>query len=153
MIQRIQSIFLFLSFGFLIAMLIFDIAEINLANNITFTFSAFGIDGIEQSSDNQLIIMLPAGILIVVSALLGIVTIFLYKKRILQKRLGVYNIIILFGLMGLLYYLPNYTIEDVVDVSYLLPSTFPLISIILTVLANRGIAKDENLVRSLDRIR
>ena len=72
----------------------------------------------------------------------------------LQIRLCIVNTVLLLGMQGLLYYY-------VTAVSKLLPANpnyniifiFPLVSAILTFLALRSIAKDEALIRSLERLR
>ncbi|MBU0763918.1 MAG: DUF4293 domain-containing protein, partial [Bacteroidetes bacterium] len=80
--------------------------------------------------------------------------VFLYRKRMLQVRLGIINIVLMAGFYGL-GFLYMYTLSADMNaiVHYTLPDIFPLISIILTIMANRSIRKDERLVRAADRIR
>lgn len=91
-------------------------------------------------------------VLFLLSAILSFVTIFLFKNRVLQIRLGWLNIVLNLLLAGyLLFSLLN------------LPGGFnsekgigllaPFISIVLLFLANRYIKKDEKLVKSIDRFR
>jgi 4-hydroxybenzoate polyprenyltransferase len=88
-------------------------------------------------------------------AVLAVATIFLYKKRKLQVRIG--NFIMLFLVL-------MYVIFIVTDVEFFahspalesgFPYTFmlPFIAGIFDYLAIRSIKKDERLVRSLDRLR
>jgi hypothetical protein len=97
----------------------------------------------------------PVFILILVTALMLLVNIFLFKNRKLQIRLCVYGIILAFGLIGLMYYFWVVIFRQIdVDSYWLkLPLILPAVSIILTYLAFRGIRRDEIMVRSLDRIR
>ncbi|BDX36652.1 hypothetical protein CYCD_00070 [Tenuifilaceae bacterium CYCD] len=96
----------------------------------------------------------PLLALLIVVFAMPFFTIFLYKRRMVQIRLCILNTVLLLGMQGLLYYY-------VKAVSKLLPATtnyslvfiFPLVSAILTFLALRAIAKDEALVRSLERLR
>lgn len=86
--------------------------------------------------------------------IVALITIFLYKKRTLQISLTVANMILMVGYYVLLA-IAIWSISDRLNADWHLHFTviFPLINIILAYLALRGIAKDEALVRSLDRLR
>ena len=87
------------------------------------------------------------------SALLSIVTIFLFKNRKLQFVLGRLNILINLILLGLLIYL-SLTLSGEAMVSEKGIGMFlPIIVILVLVLANKAIKKDEDLVKSVDRLR
>ena len=87
-----------------------------------------------------------------VSAILALVTIFLYKKRMLQIRLTLFNMLVLVG-----YYvtLVIFVLNLKGDASFVPSWTvcLPLISIILSWLAIRAIGKDEMLVKAYERLR
>ena len=87
-----------------------------------------------------------------VSAILALVTIFLYKKRMLQIRLTLFNMLVLVG-----YYvtLVIFVLNLKGDASFVPSWTvcLPLISIILSWLAIRAIGRDEVLVKAADRLR
>lgn len=94
-------------------------------------------------------------VLQVVMGCIALVTIFLYKKRVLQMRLSIVNMVLMIGfylLYGYYYWLICHHIEKLMY-SVTVGMAFPLISLILTIMAFRGIFKDEALVRSLDRLR
>jgi hypothetical protein len=91
-------------------------------------------------------------ILIGIIAVLHLVTIFLYKKRILQIRILAFTIILMLGLFGLFFYFTYASFEEV-KVAFKVAVALPLVCVILDWLAIRAIGKDEALVRSLDRIR
>jgi hypothetical protein len=78
----------------------------------------------------------------------------MYKNRKLQILLGNINIssILFIIITTVLYYL---RIANMIDGTPLLnyAGIFPILSLILIVLANSAIRKDEKLVRSADRIR
>ena len=98
------------------------------------------------------------GAVIAAAALLAFVTIFLFKKRLLQIRLCFAQIVLQIGsLVFIAYYAyhgyKSMGIFEFSGMSFGIPAVFPLVSIIFTVLALRAIAKDERLVRSLNRIR
>ncbi|WP_026755512.1 DUF4293 domain-containing protein [Sediminibacter sp. Hel_I_10] len=87
------------------------------------------------------------------SALLSIISIFNYKKRKFQFVLGRLNIILNFILLGIFVYqllMP----PGESDISEKGVGIFiPILSIVLLVLANKAIKKDEDLVKSVDRLR
>jgi hypothetical protein len=91
----------------------------------------------------------------VVTAALLFLNIFFYKNRKLQIRICVYAIILEFGQIGLMYYFWVVLFHKLGEAEYLfrIPVLFPVLAIILTYLAFRGIRKDEILIRSIDRIR
>ncbi len=146
MIQRIQSIYL-LIVGVLIS-------QVFLFPFLTF-FNAKKSVEFNALSINTGEYLFPLAILFGLIILIALVTIFCYKKRLLQIRLTVVNSFLLLGSIGLTAYLgwemskslANYTIH------YNFTCIFPLIGIVFNYLALRAIRKDEALVRSANRIR
>ncbi len=89
----------------------------------------------------------------VVILILSIAIIFLYKNRVLQYKLA--NLLVVFNmfLVGLFFIL-SYTKEGAPEaISYQIGSFLPIISAVFAYLAAHFIKKDEQLVRSADRIR
>lgn len=108
-----------------------------------------GIENIPESFNST-----PMSILIAICLAICAITIFLYKKRMLQIRLCVGNIVLLVGLEGLMFYYVRLAKQAVGGLSsYNIVFIFPLVSAILIFLALRAIARDEALVKSLDRLR
>lgn len=147
MIQRIQTVYIFIAAVLTALLLGLDFAELAVNENL-YVFNASGIIQGEQVIFNGLAVM----ILIVLISVLHIAVIFLYKKRILQIRILAFTIILLLGLLGLMFYFMHSGFENA-QIAYKFPMTFPLIAAIIDYLAIRAIGKDEALVRSLDRIR
>ena len=91
--------------------------------------------------------------LILVSIVLAVISILSYKKRQLQFVLNRLNIISNFVLLGVFVYrsltLSGETLVSEKGIGVLLP----IISIVFLVLANKAIKKDEDLVKSVDRLR
>ena len=88
-------------------------------------------------------------------AIIALVTIFLYRKRILQIRLCVFNALLILGFYGFFAFL-IYSLKGDMEgasVSVKIALSFPLVNLILDYLAIRNIGADEALVRSLDRLR
>ena len=160
MIQRIQTVYLLLATVLMAMTLMMPLATItNGTNEIVFT--AFGVTGLPESFgkvSSQLPIYL--GGLLLLPTLLPIVIIFLFKKRMLQIRLCVSELVLQLGALAFIG-IYCYRLYDVIDSSIKSKwiftlgwaSIMPIVAMILTGLAIRGIAKDEALVRSLDRIR
>lgn len=92
-------------------------------------------------------------ILFASSALLAVVSIFSYKKRQNQFVINRLNMILNFIIIGLLVYhslnLPGGSTDSEKGIGMFLP----IFSIVFLALANKAIKRDEDLVKSVDRIR
>ena len=85
---------------------------------------------------------------------LALVDIFLYKKRLLQARLNIFTIMLCLGYYGVLaIYIWQAKLALGVEWHILPWASFPLVCLVLTLMATRRILKDEALVRAADRIR
>ncbi len=136
MIQRIQTIYLIVS---------------TLIMGVLFAWFpvVLGKDGSVIMERNEPLLL---G-LIFVSIALAIISILSFKKRQLQFVLNRLNIISNFVLLGVFVYrlltLSGETIVSEKGIGVL----FPIISIVFLVLANKAIKRDEDLVKSVDRLR
>lgn len=87
------------------------------------------------------------------AALMALISIFLYRNRVLQAKItvitGVLTLIII-AVMGIFIFI---AMSEQAKPLFYLRSFIPLLNIILIILAYRSIRKDENLVKSLDRLR
>ncbi len=124
MIQRIQTIYLILIAGIMLAMLFLSMSSI------------------------------PMCLIYGLTAISAFIAIFYYKKRTLQINICylILGLIVLsyvasFIITGL----P--TAESFSNINSIIAITLPLIAIVFDLLAIQGIKKDEKLVRSLDRLR
>jgi hypothetical protein len=147
MIQRIQTVYLILVAILLGLIYLFPIADI-AATNALYRFDIQGIHKAEELVMNGWPLMLFLSLVIVVHLLI----IFLYKKRILQVKLLILAIILLLGLFSSFFWF-GYMGFRGATVGFKLTMAIPAVTIILDYLAIKAIAKDEALVRSLDRIR
>jgi carbon starvation protein CstA len=98
--------------------------------------------------------VLPLTIVIIIVPVLALVAIFLFKNRILQLRVVTILILMTVVLILLLAYysyvvISNYDGSITLNVKMLIP----VVLLILSFLAFRGIKKDELLVKSYDRLR
>lgn len=152
MIQRIQTLYLLLAAAFM-AVAVFSPLAVFHVGSAEYSLSAFRLAGPADSYNT-----LWLGILLSLSALLPLVTLFLFKRRQLQIRLCAVEIVLLIGslvFIGIYYWLSNRMFSDF-DTTYrrlALGSLMPLLSVIAVWLAMRAVFRDEMLVRSLDRIR
>lgn len=155
MIQRIQTVFLFLSA--IIAGVLFFV-PIALFDHGT-GFMALSIYGVENQVDALYFgatYALPLLILGILMTVVPFVTIFLYNRRELQLKLSSLNVFLNAIFCGLifLYYFSN--VQETIaseTISYSFGTYIPLINMVLSVLAMRWIRKDIELVKSVDRLR
>jgi hypothetical protein len=136
MIQRIQSIYLLVAAG--------------ISAGLIFVFPLWTTTSDIQFFANNELLYLS---LFLGSAALALISIFIFKNRKLQFVLGRLNIILNFILLGLFVY-RSLNISGETDVSEKgIGILLPIISIVFLVLANKAIKKDEDLVKSVDRLR
>ena len=136
MLQRIQTIYLLLA---------------GLTNGgLMFAFRLW-----ENSAGEPTFVEDVTAVLIftLLSAFISLITIFLFKNRKLQFVLGRLNILLNLILLGLFVYW-SLSVSGEMQISEKGIGMFvPVISIVFLVLANKAIKKDEDLVKSVDRLR
>ncbi len=154
MIQRIQSVWLFLAAAILFSMFISPLAEMIGPEGQYYRFELTGIyEGVGETA-LRIESLMPLWFLVSVTGMLSLVTIFFYKRRIMQIRICIFNLLLLIGFYALfLFYFFHFRSNLDVDISLRIPVVFPAIALIMVFLATRGIRKDEMVVRSYDRIR
>lgn len=143
MIQRIQSLYIFLSLVCALLLYLFPIWQT----------TAGSTDGMQVIGAGTHLLLLPLPIIMAISHLLAI---FSFKHRKRQKQLCTGNILlyIIFLLGGLLIIqLEHHFFQHFNLFEFRLGAVLPLAGILLNVLARNGIKKDEALLRSMDRLR
>lgn len=133
MIQRIQTL-LFLG-ALVLMILLLSFPLIYLPNNIT-------IYCLEQTPLMMLSLVSTAGV---------ITTILLFKARMVQIRLSIFNTVVLLGLQGWIVYYCFFALLP--GASFSFTAVFPVAAAILTVLAIRYVGRDEAIVRTMNRLR
>ena len=150
MIQRIQSVYLLLIFIGSVCIFFFP-----LANYVDYQFSILGAE--KLVSEPLLILKLNTIPLIGIISIIGslsFITIFSYKKRALQIKL---TRLILF--LNVIFIAIIFIYTDIIEKKihntsqYSLGSYIPLVTLILAFLTVRAIRKDEELIKSADRLR
>jgi len=135
-IQRIQTVYLLIS--------------AIISGGLIFVFHLWTTENDVPvfAKDNMTYLLLFLG-----STLLSLISIFQFKKRQSQFVLGRLNIILNFILLGLFVYQllipPGESQISEKGVGIFMP----IFSIVFLVLANKAIKKDEDLVKSVDRLR
>ena len=92
----------------------------------------------------------PFLIFTILTFLISVVTIVMFRHRILQMRLCIYNILVLLGYQGWIAYL-FFTRRE--GEAFSITAVFPIVAAILTFIALRYIARDEALVQSVNSLR
>lgn len=144
MLQRIQSIYLVL------AMLVSAVLPffLNLWESVD-GYIVYAHDLLKY--DSFTVSTIP--MLFYASGFVSFITIFKYKNRQSQFVLGRINMLINLFILGLLVYHLQSLSGEVFTSEKGIGSALPLITIVLLVMANRAIKKDEDLVKSVDRLR
>ena len=153
MIQRIQTVYLLIVAGLFISLLFLPLATLQSVDTL-YSFDVTGVYKLTEPSE----LIYPtwsAFALTAIIAILSLITIFMFKKRILQIRICIFNSILIIGFCALFtFYLWQFgKYHPDMQIGIRLWVSFPVISVILNYLAIRNIGADEVLVRSLERLR
>ncbi len=135
MIQRIQSLWLLFA-------VIASLASLKIS-----FFSGMDRDNLYKSVNGMSHFLLM--LLTVAVGLLSLITIFLFKNRKLQKQLTLAGILLQAGVLAFYFYLFSGYKEGSLSLTSVLSLLVPLFQI----LTLRGLHKDEQLIRSMDRLR
>jgi hypothetical protein len=147
MIQRIQSIYLFLA-----AMATFGLFAVPLAS----TAAPVAESPIFNDSVFSIKEYLGIAPLIGAAGLLSLIAIFLYSNRMMQKVMVFFSAMLTVIACILSYFIfnsDNWAKTHIGELSGLYALTFPILAVILFVLSIMSINKDEKIVKSMDRLR
>lgn len=154
MIQRIQTIYL-LVITALMAVTLFTPLAWFASDAGEFRLFAFALKGAEGETVQATLYM---GVLLALASALPLVTIFLFKRRLLQIRLCVVEMVLLVGALAMeaVYYFLSWRVFS--DMTFhtqgFRPAiALPLVCLLFAYLAARAIFRDELMVRAADRIR
>jgi len=152
MIQRLQSIFLFLAAAMMSLLFVGPMPFVSIDKALPANNGAVALaDGILSTQDHIGIL-----VAVILAIALPMLALFLYKNRPLQMRLGKISIavVIIAVILTVVFswqgsqQIPE-DIKMSIDFGYLMP----VLSIVFLALALKFINKDEKLVRSADRLR
>lgn len=149
MIQRKQSLYWLLAAILAVVTIFLPFMQLVVSDG-DYLFSASGI----FKGAEKIISAMPITVYLILLALINLGVIFLYKKRVLQARISTFLCFLSIGFYCLLvfYRYMSFT-GEVLNTQYSVGIIFPLIGGILDYMATRAVIKDENKIKSLDRIR
>ena len=157
MIQRIQSLFLFIVLASCVACFFLPFWTYTGTNPAyEYQVSLFAISCISGSGQNIEVGTLPIIVIVSISTILSLVTLFYYKNRPMQLKVNNYNILLTAIFTGTIFLWIPYMIEEKLPDAlrtWQYGLLLPLISLVFLVLAGNFIKKDEKLVKSADRLR
>lgn len=147
MIQRIQTVFLFVAF--VLVGLLFYVPFATLISDQVYSVLLTGITTVQSVHQPYWLTALGG-----ISALLILIIIFLFKNRKLQMKLTLFAILLLLLLNGAMFLVSDkYKNLLSAEINFSAVFVLPLIAAIFLFLAYRGIKRDEQLIKSLDRLR
>ena len=146
MIQRIQTVYLLLVAVLVVVALFAPLAWFASDAGL-FELHAFALRTAEGDSVQAAPYL---GIVLLACCLLPVVTIFLFRKRLLQIRLLGATI-----METIYYFLSRRVFSELAfhEQGVKLAAVLPLVAVIFTLLAARAVFRDEMMVRAADRIR
>jgi hypothetical protein len=166
MIQRIQTVFLALVVIAMVSLLFLPLwSKTDAATGEEVVLTAWNLSSqvlneqgeVVQAASQEDTSTIAIAILAIVAAGIAIYEIFQYKSRITQMKFGLINTLVLVALFGTSFYYANYVGNAMATSteggSFQAGFYMPVLALLLNRLANIFIKKDENLVRSVDRLR
>lgn len=96
----------------------------------------------------------PLCLILGLTIFVSVVAIFKFKRRLLQAKLCVLNIVLVviwYIIFGVFVYIPGLVAQHFIP--NIVSDGLPFLSMIFYILARKGILADERLVRSMNRIR
>ena len=155
MIQRLQSVYLLLTTLCSVLFLSGNMLKFTDDSGDLLNITYNGLKRIsEGESPEQLARLLPLIILILLTAVTALIAIFLYRNRKLQIKFTIGLLILILILVMVLAGYSFLVMRNFdAEISWSIKMILPLLMLLFTYLAYRGIRKDEDLVKSYDRLR
>lgn len=154
--QRIQTLYAAIAVFITLVLLFVSVGSIQL-NDSVLSVKGLGVSGGEEMSG------VPGTIaylvIIVVGVLVGGISVVLFNNRKLQAKILLFSIVFQLGTIAVGYFtltqISNFVVGlgQPAEVSYGIGLILPLVSIILLFLARKAVMKDDELVKSVDRLR
>lgn len=159
MIQRVQSIFLFLVALAMIAVAFLPIwFQVNQDQTQAMDLTAWYL-AVKTIPDGEILTQTGnhyIGILAIISGILALYSLMQYRNRKKQMMLNMLNALLMgttLGIVVFVSYQANLDFNPKVSGAYVIGFYSIIFALIMNIIANRFIRKDEMLVRSVDRIR
>ncbi len=153
MIQRIQSIYLFLAALFMGGLFLqsADLLKIDTTNPTVLSDMEYFNDKVLDIYDQNILIAF-----VVVVIAFSLLALFLFRNRKLQITLSRVSMLVVLLFFILSIYISYADLASFISSIKITPSFgifLPILAIICLVLAVKGIRKDDNLVKGMDRLR
>ena len=158
MIQRIQSVFLFIVGVCMICTFFFPVLKkSNNQGSIELTYIEMTYTAKDKASSPKKTKTFYMGILAALAAVISLFSVSKFKNRLLQMKLGLLNSLVMCGILGCTMYFISQG-EKMIGANlgyknFTVGFYLPIVGLISNILANRFIRKDEKLVRESDRMR
>jgi len=158
MIQRVQTIFLFLvavAMGITLSMELWQ--QVAVDSGESFSLTALFLE--KYNSSGEVILSESKWYIAALASFVGflaIISIFQFRNRGRQMMLNMVNSLLMVGLVATIFITTNRINSEIASSAsgnYKLGFWVILVAMVCNMLANRFIKKDEALVRSVDRIR
>jgi hypothetical protein len=156
MIQRVQSVYLLLVTVLMSFLLVRPYAVITFQDGQILNFHANKIEyNLDKNGTAVYKTTVPIVVLALITGLLSLFNIFLFHRRILQMRICLLNgvFIVMLLIIMLIYYSSSMHSPGVLHHTFRLAAVFPVLALVMDVMAYRSIQSDEMLVNSYNRIR
>lgn len=162
MIQRVQTLYLLLAIIAIGLTFVFNLSSYEVeGGEESYSMNLYKVaeGGSEEKVAQPLYSWPMVGVLTLVELVL-IATVFMYKRRKVQLKLIHFSYLLQAGAIALMFFsmdgtLQKLPLEDGMEVTthYGVGWLMPAVSLAFSFLAARGVKKDEELVRSVDRLR
>lgn len=151
MIQRVQTLYLLVASALLASMLVLPLGSLVTEGTV---WNVFLIGG-QIPPTAPRILMFALAAMYALLAFAGVVIIFMYKNRKGQSSwiMGML-LVLVFSVLLLLFFLYRLHVTSPGCIMNYRPGlVFPLVAIVLLVMARKAIMKDQDIIDSLNRIR
>lgn len=152
MIQRIQTIWLLLA-TLTICCLLFLPMVTAIVGNIEYYVIASGLYQKTENLTTQVEANMPLFISTLIIAIFSFINIFNFRNRTVQKRMVMLNFILIIGLSFWCSQFAKKIPGGLENANYNIGMFLPVLALLFSMLALRGIKNDEKLIRSADRLR
>lgn len=149
MIQRKQTVFLLLAFVAIVACLCLPIGHVSgEAMGASFVWYNLGF----SAGNSFELSPLPFAVLVIVGAL-AVVDIFLFNKRRMQGRICLLCVLLCLVWYAIYAFYAAGKLSSMGDFHMDFVACLPFVAAMFMLMARRGIKADEDLIKSMDRIR
>lgn len=157
MIQRIQTVYLIIGSVAMFLSFVFPIVVFEGMSGLDHVLSALSFAR-EDGESHKLLNHIPYMILASLAGGVLLANVLLYKNLNLQRQIGRLLYLLLIASIGTMFWLifSNMSSLESLDLKtdfYHVGFYLPFVALIMNFMANRGMRRDQNLLKSLDRLR